>query len=461
MTFRAFTKACSVAWAILPDSLQTILEISTRENLPDFEAVEAARARRTDNGLRVRNGVAVINVTGPVFRYADFFTEISGATSVSALAKEFNAAIADPNITAILLNVDSPGGEVAGINEFAQMIFDARGKKPIVAYADGLAASAAYWIASAAEEIVTDATGLLGSIGVVAAVPNPDAKSAKDVQFVSSQSPNKRPNPNTESGKSQIQGMVDDLASVFIENIARNRAVTTDTVLSEFGGGGVMVGAKAVEAGLADRLGSFEQILSELAAGNWRKKDKRKMAAGTEAAEGENMTIQDIKTAVSETFASMGFKPKADEKLTAVDDSQIAAAEHARVKAEAEAKELREKLAAQETEKAKADAENFIVAQIEAGKLFPAEKDHALKMYLQAADSDAVAPLAEGSRVATFRALIEARPSHDLIIERTAGGELRRLKADENGQTELTEERRKQLLQMTPLGEAAALRLVK
>ena len=269
-TLRAFNYARSTPWAITPEALQLILEISAREHVLDFEAVAAKRARRVDQAdtMMIREGgVAVIPVVGPIFRYANLFTEISGGTSVATLAQDLNKALNDPSVKAILLNVDSPGGEVAGISELAQMVFDGRKKKRIAAYADGMMASAAYWIASAAGEIVADATAIIGSIGIVAAVPNPEKRSARDVEFVSSQSPKKRPNPNTESGKTQIQAMVDDLAEVFVGAVARNRGVSAATVLEKFGQGDVLVGKKAVAAGLADRLGSFEQIVSELAAG--------------------------------------------------------------------------------------------------------------------------------------------------------------------------------------------------
>lgn len=453
MSLRAFGKACSVAWAILPESLNTILEIASREHIPDFEAVEAIRSRRMENteSVETRNGVAIINVTGTIFRYADFFSDISGGANVTTLARDFNSALNDGSVNSILLNVDSPGGEVAGINEFAQMVFQARSKKLIVAYVDGMAASAAYWIASAADEIVTDATGIIGSIGVVAAVPNPDVKSARDVQFVSSQSPKKRPNPNTESGRETIQAMVDDLAAVFIEAVARNRDVSLETVTSQFGQGGVMIGAKAVDAGLADRLGDFESTLSELAAGKFRKKNKRKTAADEsikpEAAEEHEMTLAELKEKVIAAFS--------DEKPQA----SIEAAEQKRIAAESESAKLREQIAAEKAAKTKVEAESFVDAQIDAGRWMPFEREAMIESYIQLAAADESNPI-ERSRVSIFRAAAESRPSHNLTKELTAGGELRTLRADENGQTELTEERRRALLEKTHVGKAV-LRTVK
>lgn len=261
----AFSLACSVPWAILPDALQTVLEIAAREN-PSPQAVAAELGRPLDHTHRVtlRDGVAVIPVTGPVFRRANLFTEVSGATSIEMLATDLRQALSDPTVKAILLDIDSPGGEVNGVQEFAEMVYRARKRKPVAAYISHLGASAAYWIASAADEIVLAETAAAGSIGVLAAVRKPGSESARDIQFVSSQSPHKVVDPTTETGRSRIQQMIDHLGDVFVETVARNRDVSTETVLADFGQGGVLIGRHAVAAGLADRLGSFEDTVAAL-----------------------------------------------------------------------------------------------------------------------------------------------------------------------------------------------------
>jgi signal peptide peptidase SppA len=242
-----------------------VLTIANREN-DDPEAVEAQLGRPLDNTrtVSVRNGVASIPIEGPIFRRANLFTEISGGASVEIIARDLNKALDDQSVRAVMLVIDSPGGEVNGINELADMLYAARGRKPITAYVEGVGASAAYWIASAADEVVADATAALGSIGVIMTMRDPSKTSARDIEFVSSQSPNKNPNPATESGRSQIQSIVDSLADVFVSTVARNRSVSRETVLSDFGQGGILIGQKAVDAGLADRLGSYEQVLAEL-----------------------------------------------------------------------------------------------------------------------------------------------------------------------------------------------------
>jgi signal peptide peptidase SppA len=256
-------------WAITENALSAILDIAYREN--DLEAVAARMGKPLDNtrATQMRGTTAVIPITGPLFRRANMFTQVSGATSVDSLAQDFTTALNDPKVASILFDIDSPGGEVAGVPELAQMIHDSRGQKPIVAYAADATASGAYWLASAADEIVASETALLGSIGVIAAVADPTKSlptERKKIQFVSSQSPQKRPDPTTEGGKAQIQQVLDDIAQVFLQKIGSYRGVSADYVQQNYGQGGVLVGKHAVAAGMADRIGSFEGTLRRLAA---------------------------------------------------------------------------------------------------------------------------------------------------------------------------------------------------
>jgi signal peptide peptidase SppA len=256
-------------WAITEGALDQIVEIAARENLsPEAVAAKIGRPLTNTRTVENRDGVAVLPVTGPIFPRANLFTEVSGATSTQVLATDFTAALNDPAIKAIILNFDSPGGAVAGINEFSQMVYDARGKKPIVSYVGAQAASGGYWIASAADQVVIDPTAILGSIGTVVSMRDTSARDAKDGvkrhEIVSSQSPLKLAGPDTDAGRVHIQGILDSLADTFIGAVARNRNVSTETVLSDFGRGGQLVGEAAVSAGMADRLGSFEGVVAEL-----------------------------------------------------------------------------------------------------------------------------------------------------------------------------------------------------
>ena len=242
-------------WLIEPAWLQMMYDIATRNGDP--EAL-AAKAGEMVDGVEMRGSTAIVHVIGPIFRYANLFTEISGATSTAKLAQNITKAIEDPSVDKVVLNFDSPGGQVTGINELAKLIREGSDKKPIIAYVGGSAASAAYWLASAASEVVADETALLGSIGVVATFKR---SSDDSIEIVSSNAPRKRPDLNTKEGIDEVRKTLDAIANVFVEAVAENRGVDKEYVLENFGQGGILVGKAALSVGMIDRIDSFENIL--------------------------------------------------------------------------------------------------------------------------------------------------------------------------------------------------------
>lgn len=264
---RALELAASQPWLMLPDALDNLLTISDR--MGDPVALATKRGERLEETRRVtmRGNVAVVPVTGPIFRYANLFTEISGATSTQVLATDIQRALDDPKVKSIVLNIDSPGGVASGINELAEMIYEGRSRKRIVAYIGGMGASAAYWIASAAGEIVIDETSMAGSIGVVveAVVENEKVSGRTRYQIVSRNAPNKRPDLATEEGRAKVGETIDALGEIFEGKVARNLGVAAEKVPEMGDHGGIRVGADAVKHGLAHRTGSLESLITELA----------------------------------------------------------------------------------------------------------------------------------------------------------------------------------------------------
>ncbi len=251
-----------------------------------------------------RDGVAIIPVVGPLFRYANLFTSISGASSYEILAKDFTSALENPDIKGIVLDIDSPGGEVNGCAEFANMIYEARGTKPILAYASGDAASGAYWIASACDQIIVSETSALGSIGVVAVYKSRDEQSAQAVEIVSSQSPNKRLDPETDEGRSRLQARIDTMAQVFVETVARNRGVDPPKVIKDFGAGDVLIGKKAVHSGLADKTGSLEKTITTIP-DNQSNNNPANKPGSSFVSEEKRMDIETLNEEHSELAASL------------------------------------------------------------------------------------------------------------------------------------------------------------
>jgi len=263
-------------WAITPDALRGIMAaIDEGIGSADYPAFHGSDPATTDavaaqlgtrpEGSRlsfIRDGIGALQINGPIVPRADAFTESSGLTSIDRLTSEFRALEAHPDVTKILLVIDSPGGAITGVSEFAKTV--AASTKPTAAYVYGMAASAAYWIASAADEIHAGDTGLTGSIGVVMTV----YKGAEDeVEIVSSQSPNKRPDPDTKEGRQELQSTVDDLAAVFIAAVAENRSTTTKAVEDNFGRGGMVMPTDAIKAGMIDGKATFSEYLGLLVSG--------------------------------------------------------------------------------------------------------------------------------------------------------------------------------------------------
>lgn len=292
-------------WAIQPDALEQIMLIAERAGNPEALHAKLADPLRNTRTASIRDGVAIIPVMGPLFPRANMFTEISGGASAEIIAQDFRQALADPGVHSIVLDIDSPGGQVAGISELADLIFDARGQMPIVAYISGMGASGAYWIPSAVDEIVLADTALVGSIGVVMAADV--SKKAGRVEIVSSRAPLKRADIASDDGRLAIQNLVNRIEDVFIAAVARNRGVDIETVAADFGRGGLLVGADAVAAGMADRVSTFESVIAGLSGRQTRTISMNTQV--TKAADQPAITVEYIKAqhpAIAEALISEG-----------------------------------------------------------------------------------------------------------------------------------------------------------
>jgi signal peptide peptidase SppA len=270
--FRIVQALTTEPWAITEDMYSLILDRVLNHAETDVRALETQMGRPLDNtGNRVtmRGRTAVLGIDGPLVRYGSVFDSVSGLTSVEFLARDLETALADPKVENVVLNINSPGGQVDGINALSDFIRASQDRKPIYAYVDGLAASAAYWIASATERIVAEEASRVGSIGVIASVMDNSAaqerQGLKRYTIVSSQSPKKGLSVSSADGRSQLQAMVDSAAELFISKVAAFRGVTPERVTSDFGQGFVVTTGEARKAGMIDGVSPFEGFLKGLA----------------------------------------------------------------------------------------------------------------------------------------------------------------------------------------------------
>jgi ClpP class serine protease len=294
MTSHILTAIRSMPWAILPGWLSVIESMALRmmdrpEVLAAAQDGHAARhaaaiaqmGQRLDGtrSMTLRDGVAALPIMGPIFPRANLMTDFSGACSLDMAAADLRAAFANDAVSNVLLVMDTPGGAVSGVAEFAGLLASA--PKPVIAHASGMCCSAGYWIGSQASELVIDSTGLVGSIGVMISTSvqeTPDSSGCRSIDIVSTGAPNKRPDMAAEEGQALVRANLDAIESIFVAAVACGRNVSAATVLAEFGQGGTMVGQQAVTAGMADRVDTLSGTLSRLSRGGKPRGGSRALA---------------------------------------------------------------------------------------------------------------------------------------------------------------------------------------
>lgn len=214
-------------------------------------------------------GVYVIPVHGPLVSRSAHVEMCSKMTSYEGIRSHLNAALTDPGIAHIVLDVDSPGGSASGMADLAEEIFSARAIKPITAIVNFTAYSAAYGLASAASEIVLSNSSGVGSIGVLARHIDMSAKMEKDGAKITTIFAGKRKNdlsptaPLTEEATAWLTDLVQGSYTEFTNLVARNRKMNPQAVRDTEAG--VFHGQSAIAAGLADRIEAPQAAINRIA----------------------------------------------------------------------------------------------------------------------------------------------------------------------------------------------------
>lgn len=252
-------------------------ELQAAKELPTFEAAansveiraEAPRAIRA-----VKGKVGVIPIYGPVDQRMSGELMKAGGTSLSFVNAAFDALINDPSIGAVVMRYDSPGGGVAGVQELADKIYGARKRKPIYAIADSMAASAAYWLASAASMVIATPGGDVGSVGVYVMHVDKSAAMEKEGFKVTMVQSGKYKTefspyaPLSDDARAEAQARVDEIYTKFNAALSRNFDVPIGDVRKGFGQGRVVSADKALELGMAHRVMSFDELIGKLTGGD-------------------------------------------------------------------------------------------------------------------------------------------------------------------------------------------------
>lgn len=266
-------------WAIEPTAAAAMWSRAQSTDLPKHVAETQPPKLKADviQTVKASNGqrVAVVMLTGTLMKAV---SSMDGGTSTVKARREIRAAVADQDVSAVVLAIDSPGGTVAGTADLAQEVLNAKKKKPVVAFVSDLGASAAYWVASQADAVfANNATALVGSIGTLAVVYDMSGKAEKDgiKTLVFGTGPLKGAGapgaPVSEAQQDYFRAMVEDSQKSFDAAVRKGREMT-DARLEKVKTGGVFGATEAESLGLIDGIKSFEQAVEEAAAMSRRMK---------------------------------------------------------------------------------------------------------------------------------------------------------------------------------------------
>jgi len=263
-------------WMISREKLaeiRGIYQTHMRGDKIDTKAIESqlviAIGEKKERGkYDILNGVAVIPIVGVISKELSLFSFFFDGVSTRETALMIKDALADDEVESILLDIDSPGGTVDGTQELAELIYSSRGQKPIIAYTDGMMASAAYYIGAAADKIyISGDMPDIGSIGVVMThldysksdemygYKETDIFAGKYKRITTGN------RPLTEEGKEYLQDQVDYVYSIFVNDVAKYRGVSVEDALA-MADGKIFIGRQALDAGLVDGVATYDELVN-------------------------------------------------------------------------------------------------------------------------------------------------------------------------------------------------------
>jgi signal peptide peptidase SppA len=269
-------------WALMPERLSALTAVISRwsQGTPASDAakfqIQTDRVlrdtRRQTSAAISGGGIAVIPIYGVITQRGNMVDDVSGPGMVSTqlVTQMLRQAVADDAVSQILLDIDSPGGSVYGVSELGDAILSARAQKPVVAIANSLAASAAYWVGSQASEFYVTAGGEVGSIGVWQAhFDYSQALAAEGVTptLISAGKFKVEGNPYaplSEEAQGFMQSRVDDYFLGFTKAIAKGRNLPIAQVRDGMGQGRVLGADAALAQSMVDGIASFDQVLSKM-----------------------------------------------------------------------------------------------------------------------------------------------------------------------------------------------------
>ena len=247
-------------------ALKTASGLDIKAYMDDDEEDEEAPRLLTKQG-----NVGVVSIRGPLVPSAPWYARYTGITGYDEIRSALIAAANDPDIGAVLLDINSGGGAVAGVTDVADLVgmIDAK-VKPVHTYSDGMIASAALWVGASARDLQIGKVTEAGSIGVLTVLKSMsryykemgiDAEVLRSAEFKAMGHPL---DPITDKAKAEIMDQLMQMDAMFNEHMADARGTTVELATEKFGKGRVFIGQRAVEVGLADAVSTFDAVISSL-----------------------------------------------------------------------------------------------------------------------------------------------------------------------------------------------------
>jgi len=265
-------------WYMCPDALQVFMSTLHDADLkkesfnPEMISLFDDDDDQEKKPYRIEKGIAVIDIHGPLIKRArGFFARLFGIVGMVQIGETFQSAMLDPDIKGVFLDVDSPGGSVSGTSDLADIIFEARGTKPILTFADDQMTSAAQWIGGSADFVaVANESTRLGSVGVVGVHFDfvdrakelgirPTVFSAGKFKAIGNQFEHL-----SGDDKKYIQSQFSYLHSLFIDAVARNTGIPKSKLNSDLKEARVFMGSQGIKVGLAHKIMNRSQAMALL-----------------------------------------------------------------------------------------------------------------------------------------------------------------------------------------------------
>ena len=270
---RDLSALASIPWAMEESRLQNYwrqLPACLAKGVPNANELQTLEAAASTKLKAVRGKVAVLPLVGVIEQRMSLMSFFFGGVSTEMVGAVIDEMLARKEIDAIVLDVDSPGGSIAGVEELADKLHQARAVKPIYSVSNSDMYSAAYWIGSSATKTFVTNGGGVGSVGVyMMHVDYTQALQADGIGVEFIRKPDQKADVNpyeslTDSAREHMQAIVADGYDKFVSAVARNRGVNARVVREKFGNGRIVLAKQALAAGMVDGIKTRDQLLSEL-----------------------------------------------------------------------------------------------------------------------------------------------------------------------------------------------------